>query len=360
MKNKLLVSGFLVFSQIGFTQVDFLNLSGLSFSQPVENNSIKSGGLFFSAEIIGSSDLDPIADSEGNISLQTRNGNEQCLSLSFSKKVNIYITDNALESHGKLESGDSLTFNNATYRLTDPASKLNVSRKGSDISSVQIDEDISAYSDWNLTYLRVQNLEVCGLNKQLNQNSVSATPVRIGVMASNPSIEWLDFIARVSGDEVLLNWSTIFESESERFIIERTKDGRIWEELGELAAGGNTEGINQYYFKDENPLFGKSFYKIRQIDKAGNLSYSSMVSVEFNATEKAEIYPNPFNDFVRIKVSSEEQIGSEVLVHDALGNLVHYISNLEPSTFLRLDLHHLQSGFYTIQYGDKVEKVLKN
>ncbi|MEZ4982961.1 MAG: T9SS type A sorting domain-containing protein [Saprospiraceae bacterium] len=360
MKNKLLVSGFLVFSQIGFAQINFLNLSGLTLNQPVDNKVIGPNGFSFSAEVTGSSHIDPLVDADGNISLQTNKGQEQCLSLSFSDKVNIYITDNVLESHGKLESSDSLTFNNVTYRLTDPLAKLKVSRKGQDMSQVRIDDDISGYKDWNLTYLRVQNLEVCGLDKQQNQNTLSAIPVRIGVMPSNPSIEWLDFIARVSGNEVLLNWSTLYEANSERFVIERTRDGRRWEQLGEIAAGGNTEAISQYYFKDASPLTGKSFYQIKQMDSAGNISYSAMQSVEFNATEQGEVYPNPFVDFVRIKVSNETRIGPEVLVYDALGNLVHHESGLEASTFLRLDLNHLQAGLYTILYGDKVQKVLKN
>jgi len=88
-------------------------------------------------------------------------------------------------------------------------------------------------------------------------------------------------------------WETASETTNDFFTIERSQDGREWEEVSKVNGAGDSEEINSYSIIDESPLRGVSYYRLKQTDYDGTFTYSEVRSINFQNEVQIEIYPNP-------------------------------------------------------------------
>lgn len=119
-------------------------------------------------------------------------------------------------------------------------------------------------------------------------------------------VDLIAFSGRVTAeDQVQLNWSTASEAGNSHFDVERSSDGRIFESLGTVGGNGNSETILDYTFYDPNPLHGRSFYRLKQIDFNGEYEYSEIISVLVANKREGyfSLYPNPVIRGHELKVS---------------------------------------------------------
>lgn len=111
-------------------------------------------------------------------------------------------------------------------------------------------------------------------------------------------IELLSFnLSKVYQNSVLkvfCDWQTASEFNNNYFSIERSRDGNYFEVIGELAGSGNSNMTIKYHFTDENPLFGNSYYRLRQTDFDGKNSVSSTkaIYVDYNVIPIVIVYEN--------------------------------------------------------------------
>lgn len=145
-------------------------------------------------------------------------------------------------------------------------------------------------------------------------------------LPANPlPVELLYFNATVTGDEVLLEWSTATESDNDFFVVEKTKDGLNFEEVAKIDGAGNSSFILKYQTLDENPYPGKSYYRLQQVDFSGHFSYSDLVQVSFESNGFTwNIYPNPvYDQVVNVAFSTPSATDIELRLVDVTGK-VHF------------------------------------
>jgi len=132
-------------------------------------------------------------------------------------------------------------------------------------------------------------------------------------------VELLSFEGRPLSDGNLIIWVTASESGSDRFIVERSRDGTSFQPAGELPAAGISAGPLNYEILDTDAEDGLSYYRLRMIDTNGDKEFSEVISV---LREKGAliVYPNPVEDEIRWSFAQEG--ASEARVFDALGKLV--------------------------------------
>lgn len=144
--------------------------------------------------------------------------------------------------------------------------------------------------------------------------------------------------------QVELTWVTAQEINNLKFDIERSSDKLEWTTIHTIAGKGTTNKVNSYVAKDESPLAGVSYYRLKQTDLDGSVDCSKIVAVYIrNEHEKMiEVTPNP-ND-------GNFQITFNVLYEDAVlsdinGKKVRTFSNngLDPIT-----ITGLQTGMYIL------------
>ncbi|MCC6254452.1 MAG: T9SS type A sorting domain-containing protein, partial [Ignavibacteriaceae bacterium] len=150
-----------------------------------------------------------------------------------------------------------------------------------------------------------------------------------------------------------------------------------WQPIGFVNGNGTSTEINNYTFTDLNPLEGKSFYRLKQIDFDGTYEYSNIIEVDFSLPigfSLEQNYPNPFNPTTTIKysvpnvtlspdksgINSVEGSRVQLKIYDVLGNEISTLVNEEKPAGnyeIRFDAAKLSSGVYFYQL--KAERFLE-
>ncbi len=82
----------------------------------------------------------------------------------------------------------------------------------------------------------------------------------------------------------MLSWETSSENNNMKFAIQKSMDGKLFENIGEVKAMGENEEIADYRFLDIAIGVQKVFYRLMQIDYTGAFSLSHTVLMN-RATE---------------------------------------------------------------------------
>lgn len=132
---------------------------------------------------------------------------------------------------------------------------------------------------------------------------------------SSLPVELLSFQAVFNEDQVDLYWVTASESNSSYFVVERSKDGTIWDEVVRVEAAGNSNSEIEYYDYDVEPLYGRSFYRLVEYDNNGDHQTFNIVPVENleGGLVAFDIFPNPTTQD-NINLSFKGFEGKEFLV----------------------------------------------
>jgi hypothetical protein len=93
---------------------------------------------------------------------------------------------------------------------------------------------------------------------------------------------------------IQLNWQVADESNIDRYVIERSADGKTFSKLGSVTAVNEIHNHN-YSYTDGSPLEGTNYYRLRIEETTGTVRYSTIVSLKANSTagENLSVYPNP-------------------------------------------------------------------
>lgn len=173
-------------------------------------------------------------------------------------------------------------------------------------------------------------------------------------------IELLSFSAKTEVSSIVLNWTTASETNNDFFTIERSVKGKDWEAIGTVDGAGNSSTELNYNFIDQEPLFGKSYYRLKQTDYDGAYEYSKVAHATFEGSinTDAQIYPNPTSGDLNIIFKRKDAqwkivniIGQDVSANATI---------LEQSPFeLKINIDRLESGIYFIVTDSGPIKFLK-
>lgn len=106
-------------------------------------------------------------------------------------------------------------------------------------------------------------------------------------------ISLLFFNATSYPDYVELNWATASELNFDRFVIEKTRDGETYVEIGSRQGAGVSTSRIDYSFKDDQVLLGRTYYRLKAIDFDGFTEYFGLVSVSYDGVDVISVFPNP-------------------------------------------------------------------
>ncbi len=106
-------------------------------------------------------------------------------------------------------------------------------------------------------------------------------------------VELVYFHASLTSENLVqLVWLTASELNNEAFEVERSKDGFDFTSIAHIAGKGTTAEQHEYSLIDTKPLSGLSYYRLKQIDFDGTVTYTRLVSVK-RGDEVFSVHPNP-------------------------------------------------------------------
>ncbi|MBK8724234.1 MAG: choice-of-anchor B family protein [Saprospiraceae bacterium] len=176
------------------------------------------------------------------------------------------------------------------------------------------------------------------ISATLTAGGLTIQNVQLRSIASLP-LELVEIKAIKEGNTNKILWSTLNELNTKTHIIQR-KDGANsnWENIGEVAAAGNSLHTLNYEFVDKNPTF-ESYYRIKTLDIDGSDFYSNIVSVvrPVNNFRVLNLYPNPSKGDLNMQVIVQKNQNISFKVLSNSGKLVYQ------------QISYLNSGYHTVE-----------
>ncbi|MCE3297286.1 MAG: hypothetical protein K0R65_3000 [Crocinitomicaceae bacterium] len=125
------------------------------------------------------------------------------------------------------------------------------------------------------------------LNLSINYSGIGCSSVDCGSILLSVEFDNFDAI-KLEGGEVLLSWETLSEKSNDYFVVQRTEDGFYYEDLGIVDGSGNASELNHYEYRDISFRKNSSYayYRIKQVDLDGEVSYSNIRYVQLSEEGK--------------------------------------------------------------------------
>ncbi len=152
--------------------------------------------------------------------------------------------------------------------------------------------------------------EAHGTNGYMLQGVISSfSSFYFGANNITLPLNLLTFTGTLDNDaHVLLKWKTENEVNTAGFVIERSLDGAMFNNIGAVDAAGNMNGSHEYSFTDEEAANQQSlivYYRLRINDQDGGYKFSGIITVSLaGLTGNLTVSPNPVKDDMLITFSS--------------------------------------------------------
>ena len=156
----------------------------------------------------------------------------------------------------------------------------------------------------------------------------------------------------ISADKIQLNWKSQSETNFEKYIVQKSSDGRSFVDILMVAAktGNNTE--NSYQVIDQIKTSGVFYYRLAMKDLDGSISYSSVISVNVKKIAETKLYPTLVtgqNIFLESPSAIEKAI---VELYDMNGRVIS--SKISAISYGKQEIYlpKVISGTYVIKISD--------
>jgi Reeler domain len=165
-------------------------------------------------------------------------------------------------------------------------------------------------------------------------------------------VEMLSFGAKfVNSSAVNLAWSTASERNNSSFAVERSLDNRQFETIGQVKGQGTTTTAHTYRFTDNLAQSTNAivYYRLRQTDFDGTVTFSKTISVALNVATKLKVYPSLASkaDVIHFEIGDNARLE----VFDMNGRLIKTVQNVNASETVDMPAADLATGRYIVRHS---------
>ena len=120
------------------------------------------------------------------------------------------------------------------------------------------------------------------------------------VIAKVLPVTLVSFTGTLENSNVVLNWKTNTELQSDYFEVQKSTDGTNFQAIGKVIAAGSSSTPQTYTYTDTK-LSELNYYRLKMVDKDGKFSNSNTVLIRNEGvSQRFWITGNPFHDVIRI------------------------------------------------------------
>lgn len=162
-------------------------------------------------------------------------------------------------------------------------------------------------------------------------------------------VELNAFNVAANGNQVVLSWSTLSETNNNKFLIYRSGADKNFIKIGEKQGAVNSSSILNYSFYDSKPLFGDNYYKLVQEDKNGDQKEVAIKLFRFDLKiTTVSVYPNPVINNVNVSFDANEKY-SKFILCDLQGKKLQEGTIAANDSNISLSLSNYAKGVYFIK-----------
>jgi hypothetical protein len=149
-----------------------------------------------------------------------------------------------------------------------------------------------------------------------------------GFNYSSLPVRYTNFSGSIYTNGVQLAWTTEYERDNDHFEIERSFDRMSFSTIGLVLDAENVINNNKSYrFKDNAAILKEKdvvYYRLKQIDKNGTVSYSTVIAIKLKQTTGVDVQvsPNPFTEKVVVRFNSSTNQQATIRFINVAGQVV--------------------------------------
>ncbi len=168
-----------------------------------------------------------------------------------------------------------------------------------------------------------------------------------------------NFQANLKDKSASLVWTTTNQINFSHFVIEKSTDGKNFQEAAVLFADeANTNAAIDYKYKDnlQNSSSKVVFYRLKMVDANEKYAYSETrmvrLATEVN-TVQISTFPNPVTSEVRVLVPAEWQEKAVTYeIYNSTGILVQRVQNQKAAQVQQINVQNLNGGNYIVKVSN--------
>jgi Secretion system C-terminal sorting domain len=178
-------------------------------------------------------------------------------------------------------------------------------------------------------------------------------------------IDFISFTGKDIDGIHLLHWQTSTEKNASHFVIEHSRNGNQFLELG-MRNATNTMQFTSYQFANQKPELGDNYYRLKMVNANKDFIYSNVILLKkINEQTTVIVYPNPAADQISILINSDnDKQQADIEIVNANGSIVYSKKKQQVNTDVNVDITTWANGIYyaKIKIGAQFQiiKMIKN
>jgi len=169
-------------------------------------------------------------------------------------------------------------------------------------------------------------------------------------------LNFISFNAMLNNSTVDLNWVTASEKNVSHFVVEKSYDGKNFNDAGVVFANGNNMDRMEYNFPDnlKTSQTGLIYYRLRSVDIDTKTQYSEVRVIRLSKQKKQvltiQTFPNPVVNDLRVSIPPQwqgKQVSFEIISNT--GQPIMRKQTGSGSQTETLSISQLARGFYLVR-----------
>ncbi|HTE34392.1 MAG TPA: T9SS type A sorting domain-containing protein [Chryseolinea sp.] len=175
-------------------------------------------------------------------------------------------------------------------------------------------------------------------------------------------VEFSVFNVACADNAAVISWQTATEINTDHFEVQRSVNGADWTTIATQRAAGQSSTLQDYSYTDRAQVSSpKLFYRILSVDIDGRKKYTETKSSACGSTENWQVWPNPVQQQLYIRLTAERAYKTSMQLFDNKGTLVRQWqrSLVRGINQFTVDMQDLAAGTYhliIIRYDNREQK----
>jgi hypothetical protein len=159
-------------------------------------------------------------------------------------------------------------------------------------------------------------------------------------------VQFIAFTATGNSSNTILQWTTADEKGAAYYEVQRSTNGTSWTGIATLQPNFNT--INQYSYTDKSSTSNTSYYRIKQVDADGTVTFS-VIRMRKNSTDAPSI--TAYEHTISVAFPKQHKGTAIIEVIGLNGNSIAKQQVANPSGIVHLAVSGLQ-GLYLVRVSN--------
>jgi len=165
-------------------------------------------------------------------------------------------------------------------------------------------------------------------------------------------------------NSVQVEWSVAAEENIEKYIVERSANGQEFTDAATVASTKNNNQSATYQWLDVNPAEGNNFYRIKAVEKTGNVKLSSVIHVKTGSSKSGiSVFPNPVKGrSIMLELANQKQGNYTVQLYNNSGTQLSIFTIKHPggSAIQAIPLNDaIVKGIYQLKINNGDNKTMR-